>query len=614
MARSTFGGFGGDQVSLDPAGNSGFYKAAANLPASGTFWSASTGGTQWTDLVDPGTGVALAGVSTDAHGHVIPFKGPDGIVEGWVDFGGGRFKLTAVDSGIFLTPTGLDSASANLVTTPGSATDTALKGGYAPQWKPSTAYTAGQSVVNPYGDVVSAVAAFTSGASYNPANWVMHPSAAAPSVIVPLVTKLDQRQASATMVVLGDSTGVPPTTGKWVDSLAASIGVKWPACKTTNALWGGTSYPAPTTVATGVISKTSASDTFTRTSADLIGSTPDTGGVWVSSSSGKYTVDGSKALFTNGGTGVTAQRLPVTTPGRLKTSVNLTCIYDGGAHSGTYQVLSSYIDGSNFFWIQATLNGAGSSIAFKVSTTAGGTVTAATLTGAQCGLSTNLSAQTIPFSIEHTVNGTVIFTCGTGTSTYTLAAGDDTTFATSGAQGGFWSQVNDHSWDNITITTASPPSTTLAIYNGSVSSTKADYPLTRIPAMLPVAPDVVFISYGHNHTTDSPATFQTALDTLVTAIHGQWPGVPIVIVGQNPEKSPATNAAYHLLREQSKRAYAKSKGYGYLAAFEAFQGQNFPGDFIQSDGVHPSTSGPNDGGGLWATTAQNYLNSVSLKP
>jgi hypothetical protein len=108
MARSTFGGFGGDQVSLDPVGNSGFYKAAANLPATGTFWSASTGGTQYTDLVDPGTGVALAGVSTDAHGHVIPFKGPDGIAEGWVDFGGGRFKVTAVDSGIFLPVATLD--------------------------------------------------------------------------------------------------------------------------------------------------------------------------------------------------------------------------------------------------------------------------------------------------------------------------------------------------------------------------------------------------------------------------------------------------------------------------------------------------------------------------
>jgi hypothetical protein len=108
MARSTFGGFGGDQVSLDPAGNSGFYKAAANYPATGTFWSASTGGTQYTDLVDPTTSAALTGVSTDGHGHVVPFKGPDGITEGWLDFGGGRFKVTAVDSGIFLTQTAAD--------------------------------------------------------------------------------------------------------------------------------------------------------------------------------------------------------------------------------------------------------------------------------------------------------------------------------------------------------------------------------------------------------------------------------------------------------------------------------------------------------------------------
>lgn len=40
-----------------------------------------------------------------------------------------------------------------------------------PAWKPTTAYTAGQSVINPSGEVVSALATFTSGASYNAANW-----------------------------------------------------------------------------------------------------------------------------------------------------------------------------------------------------------------------------------------------------------------------------------------------------------------------------------------------------------------------------------------------------------------------------------------------------------
>jgi hypothetical protein len=39
------------------------------------------------------------------------------------------------------------------------------------KWQPNTAYTAGQPVVSPAGDMVTAVANFTSGASFNAANW-----------------------------------------------------------------------------------------------------------------------------------------------------------------------------------------------------------------------------------------------------------------------------------------------------------------------------------------------------------------------------------------------------------------------------------------------------------
>jgi lysophospholipase L1-like esterase len=40
-----------------------------------------------------------------------------------------------------------------------------------PRWAPTTAYTAGQQVVSPNNDVVSAIAAHTSSASFTPANW-----------------------------------------------------------------------------------------------------------------------------------------------------------------------------------------------------------------------------------------------------------------------------------------------------------------------------------------------------------------------------------------------------------------------------------------------------------
>lgn len=46
-----------------------------------------------------------------------------------------------------------------------------LDGRYPTQWQPATAYAAGQRVISPSGDVVSAIAAFTSGATFNPANW-----------------------------------------------------------------------------------------------------------------------------------------------------------------------------------------------------------------------------------------------------------------------------------------------------------------------------------------------------------------------------------------------------------------------------------------------------------
>ncbi|AYN58716.1 glycosidase [Arthrobacter phage Peas] len=51
-----------------------------------------------------------------------------------------------------------------------------IKTDSVPRWKASTAYSAGDKVLNPSGDIVSAKANFTSGASYNAANWSGSPS------------------------------------------------------------------------------------------------------------------------------------------------------------------------------------------------------------------------------------------------------------------------------------------------------------------------------------------------------------------------------------------------------------------------------------------------------
>lgn len=82
----------------------------------------------------------------------------------------------------------LDAAVAGLMTRLGTQTKTYLDGLVAPintsvaantaaiatklpQWQPNTAYARDAQVVSPSGDVVTALQAFTSGATYNPANW-----------------------------------------------------------------------------------------------------------------------------------------------------------------------------------------------------------------------------------------------------------------------------------------------------------------------------------------------------------------------------------------------------------------------------------------------------------
>jgi len=80
---------------------------------------------------------------------------------------------------------------------------------YAQQWKPATAYAAGQPVVNPSGDVVTAKAAFTSGATYDAANWNTAPGIAA---------KLDKTEAAASYAPKASPafTGVPTVNGQQI--------------------------------------------------------------------------------------------------------------------------------------------------------------------------------------------------------------------------------------------------------------------------------------------------------------------------------------------------------------------------------------------------------------
>jgi hypothetical protein len=98
MARSVFGG-GAQDFAFATVSAAG-YSLMKTLPSYAvTFWSAKTGGTQYTDLLlgADGSGGAATSVTTDSRGLLPEFQGPDGVTLMWADAGSTRVKVTQAD-------------------------------------------------------------------------------------------------------------------------------------------------------------------------------------------------------------------------------------------------------------------------------------------------------------------------------------------------------------------------------------------------------------------------------------------------------------------------------------------------------------------------------------
>ena len=87
MARFDFGGTSADWVFSTQADGT-MRVAAAGL----TFWSAKTGGTQYTDLIVDGQ--PSSAVTVGADGQIPVFQGPDGVTQMWASGGGARALIT----------------------------------------------------------------------------------------------------------------------------------------------------------------------------------------------------------------------------------------------------------------------------------------------------------------------------------------------------------------------------------------------------------------------------------------------------------------------------------------------------------------------------------------
>lgn len=128
MTRYHFGGTSDDFLYSEVTAYNRDLLALTTSTVTVTFWSAETGGTHYTDLLDANGNPITSAVVTS--GQLPQIQGPDGITQMWADAGGGRVLLNNTDNGA------TDAGVAALVANPTSATAAALSAAIAAQVSP----------------------------------------------------------------------------------------------------------------------------------------------------------------------------------------------------------------------------------------------------------------------------------------------------------------------------------------------------------------------------------------------------------------------------------------------------------------------------------------------
>lgn len=141
----------------------------------------------------------------------------------------------------------------------------------------------------------------------------------------------------------------------------------------------------------------------------------------------------------------------------------------------------------------------------------------------------------------------------------------------------------------LDVINASVPGASLAYHNSNWSSQIYAGPV-----------DFILLDASHNEGADSVAVFQNNIDTLLATIRGSIANVPIAILMENPEISPAVNVAAHAARVESIPSYAATRGLGWINAYSGFNSA-----WINpSDGVHPTS--PNGNGFIRDKVADSF--------
>ncbi|MDF2554116.1 MAG: hypothetical protein K0R60_11 [Microbacterium sp.] len=162
----------------------------------------------------------------------------------------------------------------------------------------------------------------------------------------------------------------------------------------------------------------------------------------------------------------------------------------------------------------------------------------------------------------------------------------------------------------------------LTIYNASYAGGTLSTQRTYFNVMFPVAPEVLFISHGHNYTVDA-AAYLADIDAFVDDDMAAFAPFSVVLFSQNPEFAQggvtAGQVTQHAERQRALREHAVSCGWGYIPGFEAFSQRGDGGLSLMqpSDGKHPTLAVQNPtvetGARVQAEAARRWITSQSRR-
>lgn len=424
---------------------------------------------------------------------------------------------------------------------------------------------------------------------------LLHPAESASPLTQPraIINKLTKGIQNVVLAVTGDSTG--NDSYEWVYQTCLQLGKRFPKTKIQYRVWNDTNqnYDAASTVQAG----TSAiiTDNFNRADSSTTPGTATTGQVWTNES---------------GTSGIAANKLvPITTGGPVASidtgypeittfTIDVTLPTNGGP----VRILPKFLDVGNHLLVEVGSTGAASYIALfkRVASTATQYVTNSTTALTQGGTYT----VTVTYKagvLTATVNGVTV--------TATLSAADQITFGPASKLAVTCNTADQTgvAFDNLSLT--SEPQR-LDVYNASTPGQNAAYTLARLSSQLPVAPDHLFINYGHNYTG---ATLRSAYYALTKAVLDKYPNTDLVCVMQNPRTPGQPTRTDGLQRNAEIATLAAQEGYGLVDVTQRFlNNPNYVTDYFDpGETLHPNATGHQ----AWSAEVMRVLNGApSVQP